>query len=63
MVLEQRGHADVAIGDHAGEAPLVVDDGDDAAVLFPHDLGGGLQRLIDAAGVDGLAHQVFDAHG
>src|SRR4029453_3545740 len=66
--IDVRRHADVAVGDHADEPSsavfLVLDYGNAAAVLFPHDPGGSVRGLASAARPDIPIHDLADSqHG
>src|SRR5689334_2087097 len=61
LVLRRRGHADVAVRDHAHDA-TIVHDGSEAAVLPPHHhcrLG---EVVLGPDGLDVRVHQVSDFH-
>ena len=57
------GHREIAIGDDADDAILDVEHRHRAAVVLPHDLGGGGQAIARSAGAHIARHDVLDFHG
>jgi hydroxymethylpyrimidine pyrophosphatase-like HAD family hydrolase len=55
-------HADVPIGHDPADSPVLFHDGDDSAIVLPHQAGSVVQGPLLAADDNPLAHDVFDTH-
>ena len=64
LALEQRRHANVAVGDHAHHSRRAIarTDGHRAAVIVPHQLCDALERVVGRAVLDVSRHQLLDLH-
>jgi putative membrane protein len=61
-VARERGHADVAVGDHPDGAAPIIDDRDRTAVTLPHDPRRVGQRALSTTGENASGHHACDVH-
>jgi len=54
--------ADVPVGNHGTNLPLVIDHGELPTIVFPHQGCGDRQIRIGVAGGYGFIHHIFDSH-
>lgn len=55
-------HAEIAVGDDAGEPALIVDHSDRAAVVLPHQVRRGGEAVVHVDRQCGIGHELACAH-
>src|SRR5262249_46050263 len=63
LPLDVRVHRNVPVSDDRGHSPIEPEDREGADVVLPHLRRGLSERVLGAAGLDLLAHDVFHPHG